>query len=794
MTNKPTDAVPARVTVWLMAGVIVLLSAALAYSWRMRQKDNDEPAVQLPPSSAANVANVATKDVKPRDTRTRRYRRTIADYKLPAVTLLDAAGSQVALADELNHDGPLLMQFIFTTCPTICPVMTSTFSAVQNELADEPVRLVSISIDPEHDTPQQLTDYARRFQVTPRWRFLTGSRAGIATVQKAFDAYQDNKMRHDPLTFLRASAGDRWVRIDGMISAAELLLELAEASSAATDELVVAASYAPATVTGATCELCSPVEPNAELGRQIYQDGILPSGEPLRAVSLGDVAVSGRQVSCAGCHRDSGYAGGEETVYVPPITAPVLFHQRELHRGELFRKLFQDTRPKPSVARVRDGRYRPAYDDATLAAVIRHGIDPTGREMDRLMPRYELSDADMSHLVAYLRQLHAKPTLGVDDEQIHFATVVTPGVDPDKRAAMVDVIEAYIRRKNADTAAKLRRPEFSPLYKDEFRGAFRLWSWRLWELSGPEETWPAQLEEFYHEQPVFALISGIGPGHWQPVHDFCEAHQVPGLFPHTDLPSAASTGGYTMYFSQGVHLEAKVLAQHLTESVEAGDTMSLQQVYRDEPCGRAAADTLRSAIDAAGIQHLPDTLIENDHELTVDSWATMLGDVDRPVMLILWLESDDLERLELPADTTANVKHIYLSGRVAGTPLPASFEQLADRVRYVYPYALPGEEHPRIYRVRSWLRSRRIAPRHEPIQLNTYFALSITDHALVHLVEDFSREYLIESVEHETENFLNPGVYPHLSLGPHQRFASKGAYLVRRSGDTLEPVSRWIVP
>ena len=85
----------------------------------------------------------------------------------------------------------------------------------------------------------------------------------------------------------------------------------------------------------------------------------------------------------------------------------------------------------------------------------------------------------------------------------------------------------------------------------------------------------------------------------------------------------------------------------------------------------------------------------------------------------------------------------------------------------------------------------------ERIQLNTYFALAIADHALAHLVENFSRDYFIENIEQETENALNPGIFPHLSLGPGQRFASKGSYIVKLSDKAkggLEAVSDWIIP
>ena len=157
-----------------------------------------------------------------------RYTRALAAYAPPDVTLTDASGARVRLASALGREGPVMLQFIFTTCPTVCPVMSATFAAVQTRLGPEAekVRLVSISIDPEHDTPERLREYARRFKAGPRWLFLTGELNDIVSVRKAFDAYPgDDKMRHQPLTFLRRSAGRPWVRLDGLTSAAQLASE-----------------------------------------------------------------------------------------------------------------------------------------------------------------------------------------------------------------------------------------------------------------------------------------------------------------------------------------------------------------------------------------------------------------------------------------------------------------------------------------------------------------------------------------------------------------------------------------
>ncbi|MFZ3018007.1 MAG: SCO family protein [Gallionella sp.] len=156
------------------------------------------------------------------------YQRSSASYSIPDVRLVDADGAKVALRDGLGGDEPVMLNFIFTSCTAICPVMSATFQQVQEKLGDErgKVRMVSISIDPENDTPARLKDYAARFQAGAQWRMLTGSIEDSIAVQRAFDAYRGGKMNHAPVTFLRAAGPDQpWVRLDGLASASDIIEE-----------------------------------------------------------------------------------------------------------------------------------------------------------------------------------------------------------------------------------------------------------------------------------------------------------------------------------------------------------------------------------------------------------------------------------------------------------------------------------------------------------------------------------------------------------------------------------------
>lgn len=150
-------------------------------------------------------------------------------YAVPGVSLLDQSGDSLALRTLLESDKPVALNFIFTTCTTICPVMTATFAQMRRDLGEaaKKVRLVSVTIDPEHDRPEVLEAYAKRFGAGEDWFFLTGSRADVWPVVMSFQAYAGSKTNHQPLTFLKKPQDPDWTRIDGLASGEDLAHEVA---------------------------------------------------------------------------------------------------------------------------------------------------------------------------------------------------------------------------------------------------------------------------------------------------------------------------------------------------------------------------------------------------------------------------------------------------------------------------------------------------------------------------------------------------------------------------------------
>jgi protein SCO1 len=155
------------------------------------------------------------------------YNTVTANYAVPDVTLTDDDGKPVKLMKLLAQPRPVLLQFVFASCSTICPILSATFSQTQTELdrVSHDYQMISISTDPEYDTSERLAAYAKRFHAGSHWRFLTGQKQDIHRVMSAFEAlYQgDNKMYHQSLFYLRASPDSPWIRIEGFLNAAELV-------------------------------------------------------------------------------------------------------------------------------------------------------------------------------------------------------------------------------------------------------------------------------------------------------------------------------------------------------------------------------------------------------------------------------------------------------------------------------------------------------------------------------------------------------------------------------------------
>lgn len=173
------------------------------------------------------LADAIRKDASPAAGSESRFSRSVTRVDLPQLSVVNQDGRTVSLPELLDRREPVVVNFFFASCGSICPVMTATLAAMREELDRDgrKVKTVSITIDPDQDTPDVLKAYARRFSAGPGWTFLTAESATIASILKAFGAETGGKFSHRALYFFRAARSDSWVRIEGLAGASDLVTE-----------------------------------------------------------------------------------------------------------------------------------------------------------------------------------------------------------------------------------------------------------------------------------------------------------------------------------------------------------------------------------------------------------------------------------------------------------------------------------------------------------------------------------------------------------------------------------------
>ncbi|MEY2653669.1 MAG: hypothetical protein RLZZ524_697 [Pseudomonadota bacterium] len=141
--------------------------------------------------------------------------------KLPDVEVLDQDGRKRRFARDLVSGKRVAINFIFTSCTTICSPLSATFKAMDEELrkqAGPDVHFISVSVDPLTDTPAELRKFGRKFDAGANWTFVTGSRASIDAILKAFDVGSGAPEDHSPMVWLGHEPSQRWVRTYGLAS------------------------------------------------------------------------------------------------------------------------------------------------------------------------------------------------------------------------------------------------------------------------------------------------------------------------------------------------------------------------------------------------------------------------------------------------------------------------------------------------------------------------------------------------------------------------------------------------
>jgi cytochrome oxidase Cu insertion factor (SCO1/SenC/PrrC family) len=183
---------------------------------------------------------------------------------IPDAVLLDQNGNQVHLR-ELVRGKVVAMNFVFTTCTTICPPMGANFAKLNTLVGSGgDVMLVSISIDPTTDTPVRLKAWSEKFNAGPGWTLLTGGKREVDNLLKTLKVYAPVKENHAPIVLIGREGESNWVRANGL-TAPEKLAEIIRGRLAAAAPGSAAPAAATPAVHASAVDNASAVDDSPEL-------------------------------------------------------------------------------------------------------------------------------------------------------------------------------------------------------------------------------------------------------------------------------------------------------------------------------------------------------------------------------------------------------------------------------------------------------------------------------------------------------------------------------------------------
>jgi cytochrome oxidase Cu insertion factor (SCO1/SenC/PrrC family) len=145
---------------------------------------------------------------------------------IPDTELLDQDGRRVRFYSDLVRGKVVAINFIFTTCTTICPPLGATFARVQKELgerAGRDVHFISISVDPVTDTPERLKAWGAKFKAGPGWTFVTGAKPQVDELLRALAASTARREDHTPTILVGNDARGQWTRAYGLTAPSRIV-------------------------------------------------------------------------------------------------------------------------------------------------------------------------------------------------------------------------------------------------------------------------------------------------------------------------------------------------------------------------------------------------------------------------------------------------------------------------------------------------------------------------------------------------------------------------------------------
>jgi protein SCO1 len=179
-----------------------------------------------PTHTATALTDAAPATTTPANTTAHSEPRNGAAIYLANLPLIDQNGKPVDLYKDYIAGRRIVLHSFFARCEGSCPVMMTTLQALQRQLGSrlgKDVQIVSITVDPGHDTPEVLADYARRVKAGPGWHFLSGSKAQVTVALRRIGQYADAPENHMNLIIVGNDTNGDWRKVHGLAPVKEVV-------------------------------------------------------------------------------------------------------------------------------------------------------------------------------------------------------------------------------------------------------------------------------------------------------------------------------------------------------------------------------------------------------------------------------------------------------------------------------------------------------------------------------------------------------------------------------------------
>jgi protein SCO1 len=194
---------------------VILLVGILSFSVKAQDQPPGQKPKPLEPSSLRQPEPAASARV-----------RSPAEKYFSDVELINQDGQKMRFYSDVLKDKVVVINTFFTTCTGVCPPMNRTLERMQEALGDrlgKDAFLVSMSVDPETDTPVRLKEYSRRFHARPGWIFLTGKKENVDWALYKLGQYVETKDGHTTIIIIGNEPKGLWKKAFGMAKADELM-------------------------------------------------------------------------------------------------------------------------------------------------------------------------------------------------------------------------------------------------------------------------------------------------------------------------------------------------------------------------------------------------------------------------------------------------------------------------------------------------------------------------------------------------------------------------------------------